>query len=175
MPVIKKLQSFTLKSVLSLIIVFAGLNSAYANPDRLHDSTYQNWNVFSMNKSGKKICYIVSVPIREEGNWSKRGYAYLLVTDRGSKDEVSVSSGYPYRKGSEVAILVDDKDKMNMFTRGELAWTYEHKDDARLVNLMKRGLELTARGTSQKGTFSLDTFSLRGFTAAYNRMKRMCR
>jgi hypothetical protein len=34
---------------------------------------------------------------------------------------------------------------------------------------------MTVRGTSAKGTFSVDTYSLLGFTAAYQAMTDACR
>ena len=39
---------------------------------------------------------------------------------------------------------------------------------------MKAGSDLTVRGTSTRDTFSLDTFSLLGFTAAHQAMVQAC-
>ena len=39
---------------------------------------------------------------------------------------------------------------------------------------MKRGTDMTVRGTSTRNTFSLDTYSLLGFTAAYDAMIEAC-
>jgi hypothetical protein len=39
---------------------------------------------------------------------------------------------------------------------------------------MKRGTDMTVRGTSVKNTYSLDTYSLLGFTAAYKAMIDAC-
>jgi len=43
-----------------------------------------------------------------------------------------------------------------------------------LVGAMKAGIEMTIRGTSARGTETLDTYSLRGFTAAYNEAVTAC-
>ena len=39
---------------------------------------------------------------------------------------------------------------------------------------MRRGTDMTVRGTSSKNTYSLDTYSLLGFTAAYDAMVEAC-
>ncbi len=39
---------------------------------------------------------------------------------------------------------------------------------------MKRGSRMMVKGTSQLGTYSIDTYSLSGSTAAYNKMKGLC-
>ena len=48
------------------------------------------------------------------------------------------------------------------------------KDDATIVRSMVKGLALSVRGTSKKGTFSLDTYSLRGFSAARKAIVKAC-
>ena len=40
---------------------------------------------------------------------------------------------------------------------------------------MKGGNDMTVRGTSTRSTYSLDTYSLLGFTAAYEAMVAACR
>ncbi len=87
--------------------------------------------------------------------------------------EVSVDPGYTYLDGSTVEIEVDRR-KFVLFTRGEHAWTPKEQDDQNLINTMKRGVNMTVRGTSSKNTYSLDTFSLLGFTAAYDAMTEAC-
>lgn len=139
------------------------------------DSTHGKWAVYTMTQGGKKVCYIASAPIREGGNWNNRGERYLLVTHRNkSVDEVSVSSGYPYKIKSEVELVIDGSKKYKMFTQGELAWAYDQKTDEKIINDMKKGANLTAKGYSRLGTYSIDTYSLMGITAAYNRMKQLC-
>ena len=39
---------------------------------------------------------------------------------------------------------------------------------------MKRGSTMTVRGTSVRDTFSMDTYSLTGFSAAYDAMRDAC-
>ena len=161
--------------IISLFIslAFAGTVQAQEYVDQFKD-----WTVFKLQKEGAPTCYIASAPVKETGNYKKRGDRYLLVTRRG-KDvyEISVSSGYPYKEGSTVEIKVDGKTKANFFTTNktpEIAWALKPSDDKSVVDGMIKGYKMTVKGFSRLGTHSVDTYSLMGFTKAFDRMKSEC-
>jgi hypothetical protein len=138
--------------------------------------THRDWNVYAFTEDGQKICYMASEPKKQEGNYTRRGNPAVLVTRRPTPqpvDEVSVQPGYTYLEGSEVEVRVGSR-RFNLFTRGEHAWTKSEDADQALINAMKRGTDMTVRGTSTKNTYSLDTYSLLGFTAAYEAMIKAC-
>jgi len=143
------------------------------------DSEHKYWSVFTMKQQGKKVCYITSTPKTEAGNYTRRGEPYILVTYRGNGvSEVSTSSGYPYKPGSDVKVTIDKKNKVSLFTSNDtpkIAWANSAKDDAKLVKLMKKGNSILVHATSKKNTYSKDTYSLFGFSKAYNRMKAACK
>jgi hypothetical protein len=141
--------------------------------------TFRDWNVYKFEdpQQEQTICYIASEPKKQEGNYTRRDPPALLVTRRSNPevvDEVSVQPGYSYAEGSEVEVEVDRSSTYALFTRGEHAWTKTKDDDRALINSMRRGTNLTVRGTSVKNTYSLDTYSLLGFTAAYEAMVDAC-
>jgi Invasion associated locus B (IalB) protein len=138
--------------------------------------TYRDWNVYAFTEDGEKICYMASEPKAQEGNYTRRDNPAVLVTRRpGPKvvDEVSVQPGYSYLEGSEVEVAIAN-NRFMLFTRGEHAWTKSEEADEALITAMKRGADMTVRGTSVRNTFSLDTYSLLGFTAAYDAMIEAC-
>lgn len=138
--------------------------------------SFQDWNVYAFQEDGQKICYMASEPKKQEGNYTRRGNPAILVTRRPGPrpaDEVSVQPGYSYLEGSEVETQVGDR-KFMLFTRDEHAWTKSEDADKGLINAMKRGSKMTVRGTSTKKTFSLDTYSLLGFSKAYEAMVQAC-
>lgn len=156
-------------------VVFLGVFSVQGAVAQQLDNTYTDWSVFTLNQSGKKVCYIASAPKQKAGNYNKRGEPYVLVTHIGpAVDEASASSGYPYKEGSEVQFAVGSQ-QFKMFTKGELAWAYDSSQDTNIVQNMKKGMDLTVKGTSARGTYSTDTYSLRGFSKAYDRMKALCK
>lgn len=132
------------------------------------------WNVYTLMQDGKKTCYIASAPTGKSGTYKSRGEPYALVTHRSADvDEVSVSSGYPYKEKSEAKLNVDKKE-YKLFTKDELAWAYDEKQDSTIVKAMKKGSKMVVKGSSQKGTTSADTYSLKGFSKAYDEMKKQC-
>lgn len=156
-----------------LTLVLAGIALPVAAQEFV--SSHGNWHVFTVQKGGEKVCYIASEPTKSTGNFSNRGTPYLLITSRNATtDEVSSSSGYPYKVDSKVKIEVDNK-KFDLFTKDDVSWAYDSAQDAQIVTAMKKGSRITVRGTSPKETFSLDTYSLNGVTAAYNKMKASCK
>lgn len=163
------------KILLSLVTCLVLIASANVASAQVKDKKYKNWTVYTTTLQGKKACYIASFPKKKSGNYSRRDEPYFLVT-RIINDvyEVSTSSGYPYKKKSNVKIDVDGA-KYKMFTKGELAWASDSSQDTKMIKRMKSKNNMTVRGTSVKGTYSVDRYSLSGFTAAYKRMKQLCK
>ena len=138
--------------------------------------SHRDWNVYKFRDADETICYIASEPKKQEGNYTRRGNPAVLVTRRpGARVlyEVSVQPGYDYLDGSDVEIQIDRR-RFLLFTRGEHAWAPKEEDDRNLISAMRRGVDMTVRGTSTKNTYSLDTYSLLGFTAAYEAMQEAC-
>ena len=139
------------------------------------DKEYRDWSVYTTTLQGKKTCYAASFPTKKNGNYSKRDEPYFIVTRiRSGAYEVSTYSGYPYKSGSDVTLDVEGK-KFTMFTKGERAWAQSEKVDRDIVEAMKKKSAMTARGTSVKGTYSVDSYSLMGFSNAVKRMDSLCR
>ncbi|MGF1563633.1 MAG: invasion associated locus B family protein [Geminicoccaceae bacterium] len=139
--------------------------------------SHQDWNVYTVTQDERQICYIASIPEKEEGDYTRRGNVALLVTrlNGGSpRDEVSVQAGYTYDKARDVVVTVDGGRKFNLFAVDGHAWAKTDEDDKGLIDAMKRGAQLVVRGRSSRGTDTTDTYSLLGFTNAYGQMLKEC-
>lgn len=165
-------------SVLGAIPAFgavAAVSAAALAASPVLDSTHKHWKVYSLDEGGKKTCYMLTKATSQKGTYSKRDEPYVLVHHRGNgTSELNVSSGYSYKKDSEVKAKVDENN-YKLFTQGELAWAYDAKQDAEMVAAMKKGSTLKVHAVSTKDTTSTDTYSLSGFTAALNRMQKLCK
>ena len=53
----------------------------------------------------------------------------------------------------------------------DAAWT---DDDDKVIFAMKKGLELTITGESSRGTITNDKYTLKGFTASFNKLIEDC-
>ncbi len=138
--------------------------------------SYTDWNVWELDEGGQKICYIVSEPKKQSGTYTRRGKPAVLVTRRPTPnvaDEVSVQPGYTYLEGSNVSLAVG-QNQFTLFTRGAHAWTKDATEDQTLIDIMKSGESMVISGESIKNTTSTDTYSLLGFTKAYNAMVAAC-
>lgn len=142
--------------------------------ERLGD--FSDWSAFKYEESGNLICFMASEPTKAEGSYSKRGEIHAMVTHRPGEsriDEVSIQAGYPYQETSMVDIQVGTLNE-RLFTQGESAWTVDKDTDKRLVQAMIKGSTMVVQGTSARGTNTKDTYSLSGFTRAYETISEAC-
>lgn len=160
---------------LALLAVVAGTPALAATPRFV--GTFQDWNVYAVEDSNGRLCYAASEPKKEEGNYTRRGAAALIVAKLpgdAPNEQISVQPGYSFKPNSDAQVSIDDRG-FRLFTKGEHAWANSAKEDETMIAAMKRGSEFKVRGTSTRDTFSLDTYSLVGFTAAYNAMINACK
>ena len=71
--------------------------------------------------------------------------------------------------------FVSSISSFTLFTNQSTAWAQNEKDDASIIKFMKLGNMMTVQGTSSRGTNTKDTYSLKGFIAAYKAMNKKCK
>lgn len=137
--------------------------------------TFRDWKAYVYQSGNQKVCYMASAPKKAEGNYTSRGKIWMLVTRRspGPKDVVSIITGYNYQADSKTRVAIGSREFV-LFTQGDTAWTFSADDDAAMVAAMKAGVDMVVRGTSERGTETKDTYSLLGFTAAYDAVRQAC-
>ncbi len=121
-------------------------------------------------------CYIGSLPLKSDlPDSKKRGDNYILVYKIiGSEDNiVQVEAGYKYNLNRNISVKIDNTSFTFYSTEdsSETAWT---DDDSKVIYAMKKGLELILTGESARGTITNDTYTLKGFTAAINKLNKDC-
>lgn len=139
-------------------------------------AAFKDWSAHSEGKDKARTCWIYSEPVKDEGNYKRRGRIYLLVTHRpGEKtfNQVQFTAGYTYKKGSAVQVAIGAK-KFELFTNGDTAWARSTKDDKDLVAAMRGGARMIVTGQSSRGTKTRDTYSLSGVSAAHRAIDKAC-
>ena len=121
-------------------------------------------------------CYIGSLPLKSDlPETKKRGDNYILVYKILGSDAniVQVEAGYKYNLNKDIAVKIDNTFFSFYSTEdsSETAWT---NDDDKVIYAMKKGLELVLSGESSRGTITNDTYTLKGFTAAINKLNKDC-
>ena len=121
-------------------------------------------------------CYGGSLPIKSDlPETKKRGDNYILVYKIIGSEEniVQVEAGYKYNLDKNIIVKIDNSsfDFYSTEDSSETAWT---NDDVKVIYAMKKGLNLTLTGESSRGTITNDNYSLKGFTAAINKLNKDC-
>tara|TARA_B100001093_G_scaffold13194_1_gene12207 strand:+ start:54 stop:527 length:474 start_codon:yes stop_codon:yes gene_type:complete len=121
-------------------------------------------------------CYIGSLPIKSDlPDTKKRGENYILVYKIIGSDEniVQVEAGYQYNLDEDIVVTIDNTSFKFYSTEdsSETAWT---NNDEKVVYAMKKGLVLELSGQSSRGTITNDTYTLKGFTSAINKLNKDC-
>jgi invasion protein IalB len=138
---------------------------------------FGDWSSFKFVEDGKPGCYMASQPKKAEGDYKKRGDIYTIVAHRPAenrRDEVSIVAGYSFKKDSWVEVVIG-KQSYKLFTENDGAWAPDKDGDIALVTAMKKGTTMVVKGISLRGTATTDTYSLKGFTKAYNAISKACK
>lgn len=133
---------------------------------------FGDWTAAKMQQSGAPACYAF-VRANPAGKLSGRGDVVLSVTERPSgRDSVALSAGYTYPAGATVDMKVDKSTSLDFYTAQRSAFA---RDGQAAVTAFKRGSDAVATGPGplHKGSVS-DSFSLHGFTAAYDAIAKAC-
>ena len=121
-------------------------------------------------------CYIGSYPLESDlPETKKRGENYILVYKIIGSEEniIQVEAGYKYNLDKNITVNIDNSS-FNFYSTedsSETAWT---DDDKKVIYAMKKGLDLLLSGESSRGTITNDTYTLKGFTAAVNKLNKDC-
>jgi hypothetical protein len=62
-----------------------------------------------------------------------------------------------------------------MYTQKDGAWIKNVAEEARMIEAMRKGADLTVKGVSGRGAASTDTYSLKGIAQALDRAEQECR
>ncbi|MBX9895465.1 MULTISPECIES: invasion associated locus B family protein [unclassified Nitrosomonas] len=155
--------------------VFAFCGSVQAAEPKLLGQ-HGDWAAYMFMENNSKVCYMVSQPKKSEGNYTKRGDVYALVTHRPSEKSTNVFSyiaGYPYKPGSDATVTVNNQS-FRLFTQDDSAWAPDQATDNKITDAIKRGNSLVVKGASARGTSTVDTFGLSGSTAAHKAISAEC-
>ena len=157
-------------------LCFTAVEASAASPDPRALGIFKDWQAYTWEESGKKVCYMLSRPNKSLPQNVKRGDIYLMVTYRPkskSSEEVSHITGYTYKDKSTVEISVGER-KFKLATDSDVAWVPDGESDTKLINAMRKGSKMIVKGTSTRGTKTTDSYSLQGFTAAHKQIRKSC-
>tara|TARA_Y100000996_G_scaffold22804_1_gene16531 strand:- start:83 stop:592 length:510 start_codon:yes stop_codon:yes gene_type:complete len=137
---------------------------------------FKDWEAMVIYEPSGKVCFAQSSP-KLQAPKSKKRKAKLFVTFRPEDNitnEVSVTPGYEFNnKNSVLATSGKSKFKFDIKEQG-FAWIADNKIEIKMISRMKKGSRIMIMGYDQKGSQTIDDYSLLGFTKAYNAAKKAC-
>ena len=137
--------------------------------------SFGKWIALTFEDDGKPGCYVIAEPDGKEGKYASRGKVYALVTHRPADKEldvVTVIAGYTFKDESTVTLQIGVQT-FELVTAEGMAWA-DDEDDPKIVEAMKKGEDMVIKGVSSRGTETTDSYSLSGFTKAYNAIGKAC-
>ena len=165
-----------IKKSLYIILFFIVFNFANAEENLKSVGKYKDWESMIVSEATGKVCFAQSSPILQAPKSNKRDAKLFIAFWPADKiiNEVSVTAGYEFNKNNSVtAASGKNKFKFDIKEQG-FAWIADTKVEFRMIKRMKKGSRIMITGYNQKGSQTIDHYSLLGFTKAYNATKKAC-
>jgi invasion protein IalB len=142
---------------------------AAAGPRQLNK--FDDWTAATHQDSGATVCYAFTRAQSSTPALPGRGDVVLTVTERPSgRDAVAMKAGFPYAANAAVTVQVDQTG-LEFYTFQSNAFA---RDGKAAVAAFDKGSRAIARSPGPKEASVTDTFSLKGFSAAYAAIAKAC-
>ena len=160
-----------------IFIILLTIFNNQANAEEVKKmGTHKDWETYIVNSDTGKICFAQSKPVLQAPKANPRD-ARLFISFRPAEkiiNEVSVTAGYEFNKNNSITAASGKyKFKFDIKEQG-FAWITDTKIELKMIKRMKRGSRIMITGYNQKGSQTIDHYSLLGFTKAYNATKKAC-
>jgi hypothetical protein len=146
-----------------------------AKPEQL--GTFGDWSAFATRGSGR-TCYALASPKERQPKAKlKDTSAYVFISSRpgeGVKNEVAINLGYATKDNSNASADVDG-DGFELVTKGTNAWVKNPAKEKEFVETLKSGSKLIVKASSNKGTTTTDSYSLKGLSETLARVQQECK
>ena len=160
-----------------IIIIFVSLFSVSANSQEVKKvGKFKDWEAMIIVEQTGKVCFAQSIPVLQSPKSNLRDARMFVSFRPGEKvsNEISITGGYEFNnKNSITATSGKSKYKFDIAQEG-FAWIADNKLENKMIKTMKRGSRIMITGYNQKGSQTIDHYSLLGFTKAYNAAKTSC-
>jgi hypothetical protein len=140
--------------------------------------SFQSWTAATHTEGGHKVCYAFARASKSEGVPNRKAHNVLLVVTHRpqGRDQVALQAGYTYPRTPDGAAdpvqVTAGGPALGFFTAGNSAFA---RNGGAAVAAFRNGREAVARGPGPNGRGQAsDTFSLSGFTAAYEAISKAC-
>ena len=159
-----------------ILIFFSMFHSLTTAEEVKKIGKFKDWETMILKNDSELVCFTQTRPVLQSPKNNPRE-ARLFVTFRPNEkiiDEISITSGYEFNnKNSVIAKSGKSKYKFDIF-QDNFAWMADNKKEKKMIKTMKKGSRIMITGYNQKGSQTIDNYSLLGFTKAYTAAKKNC-
>ena len=150
MPIIKKF----------IFIIFLSIFANQINAEEVKKmGTHKDWETYIINSEKGKVCFAQSKPVLQAPKTSSRE-ARLFIS---------------FRPGENITNAISGKNKYTFdIVRENFAWITDNKFEKKMIRTMQKGSRIMVKAYNQKGSQTIDHYSLLGFTKAYKATKANC-
>jgi invasion protein IalB len=132
---------------------------------------FDDWTAATHQESGQTVCYAFTRAETSAPSLPGRGQVVLTVTERAAgRDAVAIEAGFNYAPNASVTVQVDQTG-LDFYTSQRNAFA---RDGKAVVAAFQKGVRAIARSPGPKDQQVTDTFSLKGFSAAYAAIVKAC-
>ena len=159
-----------------ILLLFLTFNNQAIAEEVKKIGKFKDWETMLIKNNSKFVCFAQSKPVLQSPKSYKRE-ARLFVSFRPNEkitNEISITSGYEYNNENSI-IAKSGKHKYKFdIAQENFAWLADNKMEKKMINTMKKGSRIMVSGYNQKGSQTIDHYSLLGFTKAYNASRKAC-
>ena len=137
---------------------------------------FKDWETIVIKNDSKIICFAQSKPVLQAPKSNPRE-ARLFVSFRPNEkisDEISITAGYEFNTKNSITAKSGKYKYIFDIAQEEFAWITDNKQEKKMIRTMKKGSRIMVKAHNQKGSQTIDHYSLLGFTKAYNATKANC-
>ena len=159
-----------------ILIFFSILHNQAIAEEVKKIGKFKDWETIVIKNDSKLICFAQSKPVLQSPKSYKRE-ARLFVSFRPNEkilNEISITSGYEFNNQNSITAKSGKFKYKFDIAQENFAWMADNKIEKKMINTMKKGSRIMVSGYNQKGSQTIDHYSLLGFTKAYNAAKKNC-
>jgi hypothetical protein len=160
-----------------LIIILVSLFTVSANSEEVKKvGKFKDWETMIITEQTGKVCFAQSVPVLQSPKSNPREARMFISFRPGEKvsNEISITSGYEFNNKNSITATSGKSKYVFDIAQEGFAWIADNKIENKMIGAMKKGSRIMVTGYNQKGSQTIDHYSLLGFTKAYNAAKTSC-
>ena len=159
-----------------ILLLFLTFNNQAIAEEVKKIGKFKDWEAIVIKNNSKIVCFAQSKPVLQSPKSYQRE-ARLFVSFRPNENisnEISITAGYKFNNENSI-IAKSGKFKYKFdIAQENFAWMADNKMEKKMINTMKKGSRIMVSGYNEKGSQTIDHYSLLGFTKAYGAAKKNC-